>query len=726
MNNPNPGVYKVTVDHYDAHGAGATTASLRVYVGEKLKYSGSYTFISYDRNATGGHGSNSASFWNACQFTIEEEKTLEISEVKTHQDSPVENAIFTTASGENEVLVRVAASDNINDEDIHYEIKEVNEGYTVATSNLTGREITFNAERNVPGSWTAAGQPLTYQITAYTLNEKGERDIVSNTVTLKQDIKSQIRQEYIDKQCLNSDFIIPIPDYDSIKDQSEFPIDSPYYFEYFSNDHFPGYTILDDSLYTALKNIKEHLGQARQFIVGAWYNPRKNDSIQKDEVNSLHQSGNAVDLAPSYCSAYWPAGVKTYKEATACLLGAVLCCIDLSKFNAYIEGNHVHLEKAIPSSWYSLELPDEMGDSPVYLSDVDMAVDGTAGEYVTVLIDDGTGARGYVLIDGEWILANEAANMQSLLRTYSVSGNYLSITKSISVKVNQKINELLVTFLNKMKINRADLDSQDINSILNGLAFSVDDNVLFGLLQKAFGKTQPIDDYYFMRGKSYTDAVFFAWFLKSSVGSAIAALDAIKNAGIAQTFALATSETVVGGVALEAVAVEEAARAAVMAGVTVGFAVMANRSKGILKVDVETLKTTIGYKIRNVGNDILDRFEGYKGGHTIEKHVSKTNEELINRAISEGVDATSYTNKSTAIKAVQQNMRRNADVIEDWLKSSSEKPLVITCKHEFDVGFGAAANTKHIVYGIKESSIYMVKYVENYLGFRIVTSYPKM
>ena len=70
----------------------------------------------------------------------------------------------------------------------------------------------------------------------------------------------------------------------------------------------------------------------------------------------------------------------------------------------------------------------------------------------------------------------------------------------------------------------------------------------------------------------------------------------------------------------------------------------------------------------NVGEDVLDIMES-NGGNTLEKHVSKSNVYLIKRAIQEDVEAaTCYTNKSTAIKAVQENLRKNADEISKWLK----------------------------------------------------------
>lgn len=90
------------------------------------------------------------------------------------------------------------------------------------------------------------------------------------------------------------------------------------------------------------------------------------------------------------------------------------------------------------------------------------------------------------------------------------------------------------------------------------------------------------------------------------------------------------------------------------------------RSKGKKEGD---LLVTKGSKevspnmIRKVEKDILDQMESV-GGHTLKRHVGKTNEDLIKRAIQENVEAaTSFTDKSTATKVIQENLRKNVDDI---------------------------------------------------------------
>jgi hypothetical protein len=135
--------------------------------------------------------------------------------------------------------------------------------------------------------------------------------------------------------------------------------------------------------------------------------------------------------------------------------------------------------------------------------------------------------------------------------------------------------------------------------------------------------------------------------------------------------------------------------------------------------------------LRNVSNDILDRSEKTKKGHLIEKHVSMSNEYLINRAHSEGVPATSFNNKSTALKAVQENIRKNAESITEWLNNpNSRNDFKSPCDHLFEIGYGVSiknqgnAASKQVQYGIKKSMLYLAKDPSMPEGFKIVTGYP--
>ena len=72
---------------------------------------------------------------------------------------------------------------------------------------------------------------------------------------------------------------------------------------------------------------------------------------------------------------------------------------------------------------------------------------------------------------------------------------------------------------------------------------------------------------------------------------------------------------------------------------------------------------------RKISDNILDEMEGPpKNGHTIERHVGKSEEDLKNRLKTDKVSAAStYYDKETATKAVKDSLKHDKE-IQDWLK----------------------------------------------------------
>lgn len=70
--------------------------------------------------------------------------------------------------------------------------------------------------------------------------------------------------------------------------------------------------------------------------------------------------------------------------------------------------------------------------------------------------------------------------------------------------------------------------------------------------------------------------------------------------------------------------------------------------------------------------------EGLSGAHTIDKHVGKTDEQLLQRIEDEQrpngkykiLDSSSFTDLDSAQKYTQYNIRENTATIEAWLKNS--------------------------------------------------------
>ncbi len=140
---------------------------------------------------------------------------------------------------------------------------------------------------------------------------------------------------------------------------------------------------------------------------------------------------------------------------------------------------------------------------------------------------------------------------------------------------------------------------------------------------------------------------------------------------------------------------------------------------------VETQKVV--EKIRKTLNSVdsfLDDMESFDG-HTLERHVGKTNEELIKRAIKEDIDAaTSFTDKSTAIHAVKENIRKNINEISDWIVNEETHRKMFDAVHVNPIGKGAFGGKKQIVYNLTKSRIVLVRDLSSELGFKVLTAFP--
>ena len=114
------------------------------------------------------------------------------------------------------------------------------------------------------------------------------------------------------------------------------------------------------------------------------------------------------------------------------------------------------------------------------------------------------------------------------------------------------------------------------------------------------------------------------------------------------------------------------------------------------------------------------------GGHTLKMHVSQTNNELILRlAINPKLYATStFTDKRTAINAVKENLRYNANEIAEWLKSNLTTPKGFECMHKHSLGNGLFKGKKNIIDGLLQSRIVLEKDKKQNIGFKILTAFP--
>lgn len=76
-----------------------------------------------------------------------------------------------------------------------------------------------------------------------------------------------------------------------------------------------------------------------------------------------------------------------------------------------------------------------------------------------------------------------------------------------------------------------------------------------------------------------------------------------------------------------------------------------------------------------------------KGGHTLKRHVSKTDAELRDRLAQERISAAStYTDRAAAEAAVGAALAQNQERIEAWVKSANHSNLVLDYSANQPVG----------------------------------------
>jgi hypothetical protein len=139
--------------------------------------------------------------------------------------------------------------------------------------------------------------------------------------------------------------------------------------------------------------------------------------------------------------------------------------------------------------------------------------------------------------------------------------------------------------------------------------------------------------------------------------------------------------------------------------------------------------TLIRRSVLSPNPDLLDQSErgpnNPQGGHTIDRHVSLRNQDLIRRAIKEKVDTSTFYDKSTAITALRDGILQNQNKIINWLSNpTSSNRLPLRATHQYGVGKGVKAGKNTVIMDLRESQIILVKDSSISYGFRVQTAYP--
>jgi hypothetical protein len=111
----------------------------------------------------------------------------------------------------------------------------------------------------------------------------------------------------------------------------------------------------------------------------------------------------------------------------------------------------------------------------------------------------------------------------------------------------------------------------------------------------------------------------------------------------------------------------------------------ARRHQSIQWVDTSTFGKT-GQQTKTATHD-LSADEG-RGGHTLKRHVGKTDAELRERLAHERISAAStYTDRATAEAAISAALEQNKDRIDSWLNRPGGRPnLVLDYSSEKPLG----------------------------------------
>ena len=359
LSNPPQGTYMVTANSFDLDGANSSTATLEIRVGNSVIFNENYTFTSDDQNAGNGQGSNSGSFWNAFQFDIDD---INITRIDFQEQSQPDQAIFTTDENEDEITVNYTIPSSVTESDLMLNVMETNENFMVPTQNaqFSNDVVMFDADHQTPTQAQFAvrgsAQPLTYEV----IIEDPTQNIESQPQTITQEERSQIRQEYVDKGDINNTFSVVTPDRSIIVDAGGFTPTANFNFNDFAaySDYGPGLAVIDQSA-TIAQSVRTAWGFPVR-VTSGFRNPRRNDDVG-GVVNSLHQSGDAVDLNPNRSSTSWPTSVQctmngvaqtititSYTQAQRALQCVAISTLGTANYDFVLHGRganlHLHAE----------------------------------------------------------------------------------------------------------------------------------------------------------------------------------------------------------------------------------------------------------------------------------------------------------------------------------------------------------------------------------------------
>lgn len=343
---PRPGKYRVRVHYFSDHQNGPTTATIQVFLAGQVVFQGSQALSS------GGS-------WEAFTLDVQGISISKVAsalgnskdpmrkECQAYANYPCKNQIFTSLANESSIAVTTTAPEYILDSQIRYEVKELGSGVAVPVT-ATGRNITFQAVSQPLTGLTGLpeGKPLMFEVKA-----KTDGGLESAPYYIVQDVRSQIRQEYVDKRKFQPNFARATPTYSQIINASA-PFAGPNFYTFQEMIDKSDYTkhgvgVISRSIQYANSANSAYLSVypsiGRLIKSSTWRNPRKNDRLPDSVIDSFHQTGDAMDVLTEKPTAGTPNGNEIQHEKNLMELCNIAADSMPSSFVLYHAG-HVHIE----------------------------------------------------------------------------------------------------------------------------------------------------------------------------------------------------------------------------------------------------------------------------------------------------------------------------------------------------------------------------------------------
>jgi hypothetical protein len=121
----------------------------------------------------------------------------------------------------------------------------------------------------------------------------------------------------------------------------------------------------------------------------------------------------------------------------------------------------------------------------------------------------------------------------------------------------------------------------------------------------------------------------------------------------------------------------------------------------------------------------LSRHEGGPpGGHLIEKHVGKTDEQLVRRSVLRKGDVSTFPDQKTAEAVAARTITENQTKIADWMRYGTDRKLNLTSKDRSAVTGRLVKAGSTSVQEVKGTLLVLRRDATMPTGWRVFTGYP--